>query len=410
MKEVYLAVLLGVSLILCLNLIEACAEIRVRKEIRDLSPDELSRLHAAIKTLNTRTAGQMRSTWDLDWSIDSQAPEQSIVFSDAYFGGNGDPSNGGCLSTGPYANWNVSIPQTHCLARSFNGGTKISSFVAPVILALIISQSNDFDAFRQAIESTPHAAPHINIGGDMRTMYSPNDPLFYLHHAYVDKVWYSFQLKNNKSFFYAFDSETNPNINRNYILAPFNTPVSSVLDPLQLCYRYQEPSARSGPASRPFAATTSFGPDLNSQNGSVASDVNAPSSRTVITSERNEVSKFNFSATFLLGSNGTLISSAVFSANKSAVALAYSILDAIVGSPQSALQVRDANFFEKMFSFDKALIEGRNPDSLDRQDVTKLRLPQEIDDEYIHHMGMDFNAVRNIESALSTLYDLSNNS
>jgi len=34
---------------------------------------------------------------------------------------------------------------------------------------------------------------HVNIGGDMGTMYSPFDPLFWLHHGHVDKLWWSWQ-------------------------------------------------------------------------------------------------------------------------------------------------------------------------------------------------------------------------
>ena len=242
----------------------------------------------------------------------------------------------------------------------------------------------------------------------MKTMYSPNDPLFYLHHAYIDKVWHSFQQKGHGRFLDAFNSETNPKINVNYIMVPFNITVASILDPLSVCYQYQEPSTvHSGSRPPSFGPTTS---SIASDRGSVASSSDNFQSETVLTSTTDMVSKFNFSATFLLGSNGTLLSSTIFSNNQSAVDLAYSILDAIVGSSQAALQVKNPNFFEKMFSVNKTLIESRNPDSLDRSELRKLRLPLPIEEEYINHMGMDMNAVRNIEAALNTLYDLSNNS
>lgn len=46
----------------------------------------------------------------------------------------------------------------------------------------------DFGAFQSALVG-PCGVAHTNIGGDMQSMYSPNDPLFYLHHANLDKIW-----------------------------------------------------------------------------------------------------------------------------------------------------------------------------------------------------------------------------
>ncbi|CUA78419.1 tyrosinase [Rhizoctonia solani] len=40
----------------------------------------------------------------------------------------------------------------------------------------------------------PHNAAHLMMGGDMRNLlWSPNDPLFYLHHAHLDCVWEKWQ-------------------------------------------------------------------------------------------------------------------------------------------------------------------------------------------------------------------------
>lgn len=39
-----------------------------------------------------------------------------------------------------------------------------------------------------------HAAGHYTMGGDGGDFYSsPNDPVFYLHHAMVDRVWWIWQ-------------------------------------------------------------------------------------------------------------------------------------------------------------------------------------------------------------------------
>ena len=34
-----------------------------------------------------------------------------------------------------------------------------------------------------------HNSVHAYIGGSMVTDYSPNDPLFFLHHCFIDFLW-----------------------------------------------------------------------------------------------------------------------------------------------------------------------------------------------------------------------------
>lgn len=41
------------------------------------------------------------------------------------------------------------------------------------------------------LEATPHNTVHNTIGGDMGTMLSPRDPIFFLHHANIDRIWAS---------------------------------------------------------------------------------------------------------------------------------------------------------------------------------------------------------------------------
>ena len=68
MRDEHPVILLGVFLVLSLTVLlsfaAACTDMRVRKEIRDLSPEELNRFHAAIKQLNTKAAGETYSKWD----------------------------------------------------------------------------------------------------------------------------------------------------------------------------------------------------------------------------------------------------------------------------------------------------------------------------------------------------------
>jgi hypothetical protein len=45
------------------------------------------------------------------------------------------------------------------------------------------------NGFRTALEGGPHATPHNYIGATMTTMHAPDDPIFFLHHANVDRIW-----------------------------------------------------------------------------------------------------------------------------------------------------------------------------------------------------------------------------
>ena len=56
----------------------------------------------------------------------------------------------------------------------------------PAVKALDRSQPNSFES---KIEATPHNNIHNLVGGKMATMQSPQDVLFWLHHANVDRMW-----------------------------------------------------------------------------------------------------------------------------------------------------------------------------------------------------------------------------
>ena len=53
-----------------------------------------------------------------------------------------------------------------------------------------------FANFRPALEWPPHGIVHIRVGRDMSRMTSPNDPIFWLHHAQVDRIWALWQRTN----------------------------------------------------------------------------------------------------------------------------------------------------------------------------------------------------------------------
>ena len=58
----------------------------------------------------------------------------------------------------------------------------------------------DFLGFQAAVES-PHNRVHNVVGGTMGTSRSPADPLFWLHHAFIDKLWADWQQANSGTAF-----------------------------------------------------------------------------------------------------------------------------------------------------------------------------------------------------------------
>lgn len=54
------------------------------------------------------------------------------------------------------------------------------------------------NAFEPLMESAPHNPIHDLMGGIMGTMEAPMDPIFYLHHANVDRLWHAWALPDGK--------------------------------------------------------------------------------------------------------------------------------------------------------------------------------------------------------------------
>jgi hypothetical protein len=87
-----------------------------------------------------------------------------------------------------------------------------------------------FLPFQSALENGPHNAVHREVGGDMNSVASPTDPIFYMHHANVDRIWYEWQENH--------PAQNPPNMAE--VLQPvlLNVPVSSVVDRNRLPYSY----------------------------------------------------------------------------------------------------------------------------------------------------------------------------
>ncbi|KAK1826982.1 hypothetical protein QBC39DRAFT_267962 [Podospora conica] len=114
------------------------------------------------------------------------------------FGGSGKGGQN-CVTDGPFANLTINIgpgfkSEPRCLNRritdGLSGGTG-QSYYNTAISGAKYAQALD------AIYSGPHLIGHMALAmmnGDSIT--SSGDPVFFLHHGYVDKMWWDWQAKD----------------------------------------------------------------------------------------------------------------------------------------------------------------------------------------------------------------------
>jgi hypothetical protein len=140
-----------------------------------------------------------------DWSVDN-SPTSSL-WDPSFLGGNGRPSDG-VVTTGPFAhsagNWTL-IYDGPALRRRFAVSTPtlptpgdISNALSESLYDVAPWTTASPSGFRNRLEGwingpQLHNRVHVWVGGSMGPMSSPNDPVFFLHHCFVDKLWADWQ-------------------------------------------------------------------------------------------------------------------------------------------------------------------------------------------------------------------------
>ncbi len=70
-----------------------------------------------------------------------------------------------------------------------------------------------FTTHRSNLETGPHNTGHRFVGGSMATMFSPSDPIFFLHHSMVDKVWNDWVEQQWNGGTLDFSDDSDPQLN-----------------------------------------------------------------------------------------------------------------------------------------------------------------------------------------------------
>ncbi|KAH3776226.1 hypothetical protein DPMN_177646 [Dreissena polymorpha] len=126
--------------------------------------------------------------WDSSLDNEMANPANTIVFSKEFFG-NGD----GEVITGPFANWD-----THHgpLTRNIAGEGQLFSKenITTVLTRCNTAEITRPTALQPCDFERYHGGPHNWVGGQMMGLTtSSHDPVFFLHHAFVDYIWEKFR-------------------------------------------------------------------------------------------------------------------------------------------------------------------------------------------------------------------------
>ncbi|KAI2087553.1 hypothetical protein LOZ36_002691 [Ophidiomyces ophidiicola] len=189
-----------------------------------------------------------------NWALSANNLSASPLFdgSDTSFSGDGNPidddplirlnptnvtiprgTGGGCVTTGPFANMTLNLPDLdsarndvfphgafnyipHCLTRDLNSFIS-RAFTSQEDVDRLLSSPNiaslqhnmdvsAWPALREGGIMGPHAAAHMQLGRSMDDFWTaPQEPVFMLHHAMVDRIWTLWQAQDPENHQWALN-------------------------------------------------------------------------------------------------------------------------------------------------------------------------------------------------------------
>jgi len=144
---------------------------------------------------NWSEGGANASMWDDNLLGGDGHPVTQVVNNGPFRGGEWTVVNSGGQPAGPLtrafgrASWATSLPTLQQIQQVLS--------ITPYDAANWNANVNQ--SFRNQIEGfrgpNLHNRGHGWVGGSMLPMTSPNDPVFFMHHCMVDKLWYEWQLR-----------------------------------------------------------------------------------------------------------------------------------------------------------------------------------------------------------------------
>ncbi|KAK9773957.1 putative Tyrosinase copper-binding domain-containing protein [Seiridium cardinale] len=153
--------------------------------------------------------------WDEQRDADA-----SIYVADASVWGADDLSFGttqdGCVVDGAFANTTLRLNQElgvkntteYCLSRSYDDS--YWAWANSTYSDTCFAKANYSDAW-PCWSKSPHSSAHLAVGGTLEDQAaSPGEPLFFLHHANLDRLWWRWQQGNLPSRLYEMSGRSIP--------------------------------------------------------------------------------------------------------------------------------------------------------------------------------------------------------
>ena len=197
-----------------------------------------------------------------NWALDQDTSKGP--WTDNFLGGNGDPEDHNIVKSGPFreGEWAMTVnigpdennepiiiqldnPEPLMRAFGIDESTSTLPSVADVVQALAINvydtapwnyDSDINGSFRNNLEGFHgddiglHNRVHVWAGGSMGPMTSPIDPVFWLHHAFVDNIWFEWQSENGYDTYLPLGDGPDGH-NLNDLMPGLDVLVADALDP-----------------------------------------------------------------------------------------------------------------------------------------------------------------------------------
>ncbi|KAF4914776.1 Tyrosinase ustQ [Colletotrichum fructicola] len=171
-------------------------------------------VHTYEQTLRQKCQyGGAQPYWN--WVLDSRDLSQSPVWdSELGFGLDGGSEGDHCVEKGPFAGrryaWRhlpekgIAEMEPHCLSRWFRDRHSLEDAEDEVLFLKIYDRISpeyvnetlnaaDYSSFFKKFEAGAHNAIPMFIRGEWLNFTATNDPVFFLHHAQVDRLWWLWQ-------------------------------------------------------------------------------------------------------------------------------------------------------------------------------------------------------------------------
>ncbi|RKP07278.1 hypothetical protein THASP1DRAFT_30896, partial [Thamnocephalis sphaerospora] len=235
---------------------DTCTTVGQRREFRQLTHTERLTFLNAVKALQ---AGPVRKSLQAidpsimhpywDWAYDYRLPDDSIILSPAYYGGNGNPNNNQCVPDGVFADWKPNNGKD-CIGRRFSNGNHMQIVISWGELRSVPFANLNYQSFNTAIERVVRPV-EVGIGDQFTLNRSADDPIFFLHHAFVDKLWADWQkMSASKATSYGGSNYDGQPATQTDVLG-YGYKVEDVMDTRNLCYTYVDYNGENNPTTAP---------------------------------------------------------------------------------------------------------------------------------------------------------------